>query len=67
MQRAMIVGFCEYFASKAFLQNTRETFCFAILAYLLPHVLTHTIYTHITHLLEGVLFREKTIDITLES
>jgi len=67
MQRVMTVGFHEYFAGKAFLRDTRETFCFAVLAYLLHHVFTHTIYTLITHITKGVLFKEKTLDITLES
>ena len=67
MWRVMTAGFHEYFAGKAFLWDTRETFCFAILAYLLYNVFTHTIYTHITHILEGVFFREKTLAITLES
>ena len=38
---------------KAFLWDTRETFCFARLCY------THTIYTHITHKSWGVIQREK--------
>ena len=54
-------------SSKAFPQNTHKIFCFAILAYLLHHVFTHTIYIYIIHILEGVLFWEKTLDITLES
>ena len=62
MQRVLTGSFRKYFVGKAFLQNTHETFCFAILAYLLHHV-----FTHITHILEGVLFWEKTLDITLES
>ena len=67
MWRVMTTGFREYFVGKAFLRNTRETFCFAILEYLLHHVFTHTIYTYITHILEELLFREKTLDITLKS
>ena len=59
MRRVMTVGFREYFAGKAFLRDTCETFCFAILAYLLHHVFTHTIYTHITHILEEVLLERK--------
>ena len=55
------VGFREYFAGKFFPQDTRETFCFAILSYLIHHVSTHTIYTHITYILREVLFREKTL------
>ena len=60
-------GFQEYFTNKAFPRDTRETFCFAILSYLIHHVSTHTIYTIITHILRGVIFKEKTLDITLES
>ena len=56
-------SFHEYFVSKAFPQDTRETFCFAILSYLIHHVSTYTIYTHI---LRWVLFRETTLTITLE-
>ena len=67
MQRVMIACFCEYILGKAFLRDTRETFCFAILTYLLHYVFTHTIYTIITHILRGVLFREKTLAITFES
>ena len=55
------------FASISRVRHSRETFCFAILAYLLHHIFTHTIYTHITHILWLVLFREKTLDIILES
>ena len=40
---------CEYLAGKAFLQDTRETFCSASLYYLIYTFCTHTIYTHITH------------------
>ena len=47
MRRVMTTGFREYFASKTVQPDTRETFCFAILAYLLRHVFTHIIYTHI--------------------
>ena len=67
MQRVMIAGFREYFAGKAFPWDTRETFYFAILAYLLHYIFTHTIYIIITHILRGVLFKEKTLAITLES
>ena len=63
----MTASFCEYFAGKAFPRDTYETFCFAILAYLLHYVFTYTIYTIITHILRGVLIREKTLAITLES
>ena len=51
--------FFRYFVSKAFPQDTRETFCFVILAYLLHHVFTHTIYTPITHILREVLSEKK--------
>ena len=50
--------FCEYLASKAFPRNTRETFCFAKLCYLIHTFCTHTIYTHITHKSWGVFQRE---------
>ena len=50
-----------------FSQDTRETFCFANLSYLIHQVSTHTIYTHIIHILRGVLFREKTLATTFES
>ena len=55
----MTVGFHEYFTGKAFPRDTHETFCFAILAYLLHYVFVHTIYTHITHILEGMLSERK--------
>ena len=55
----MTAGFCEYFAGKAFSRDTHETFCFAILLYLIHHVSTYTIYTHITHILRGVLFQRE--------
>ena len=55
----MTVGFREYFAGKAFPQDTRETFYFTILAYLLHYVFTHTIYTIITHILKRVLLERK--------
>ena len=35
--------------------------------YLIHQVSTHTIYNHITHILKGMLLREKTLVITLES
>ena len=59
-------SFRKHFASKAFPQDTRETFCFANLSYLIHQVFTHTIYTHITHILWEVLFREKTLSTTFE-
>ena len=47
---------CEY--RKAFLRDTRETFCFAKLYYMIQTFCTHTIYTHITHKCLGVILRE---------
>ena len=63
----VIAGFRECLIGKAFSRDTRETFCFAILSYLIHHVPTHTIYTHITHIYCGVLFKEKTLATTPES
>ena len=63
----VIVGFHEYLAGKAFSWDTCETFCFANLLYMIHYVSTHTIYTHITHILSGVLFIEKTLATILES
>ena len=51
-------GFCECLAGRAFLRDTRETVCFAILSFLLYYILTHTIYIIITHRCWGVLLRE---------
>ena len=59
MRRVMTAGFREYFAGKAFSRDTRETFCFAILSYLIHHVSTYTIYTHITHILRGEFFQRE--------
>jgi len=39
----------EYLTGKAFLRDTRETFYFARLYYLIHTLYTHTIYTHIPH------------------
>ena len=39
----------EYLLGKAFLRDTRETFCFARLYYLIHTFCIHTIYTYITH------------------
>ena len=61
------VGFHECLAGKVFPQNTRKTFCFANLLYLIHQVSTHTIYPHITHILRGVFFRGKTLATILES
>ena len=60
-------GFRECLAGKVFQWDTRKIFCLANLSYLIHQASTHTIYTHITHILWGVLFREKTLTITLES
>ena len=60
-------SFRECLESKAFPQDTRETFCFDNLSYLIHQVSTHTIYTYITHIFWWVLFREKTLATTLES
>ena len=51
-------GFREYLASKAFLRDIRETFCFARLSFLIHTICTHTIDTHITHRCWGVLMRK---------
>ena len=53
--RIETVGFCECLAGKAFPQDTRETFCFGELSYLIHTICTHTIYTHRCW---GVLLRE---------
>ena len=63
----VIAGFRKCLVSKAFPQDTRETFCFANLSYLIHQISTHTIYTHNTHILKGVFIREKTLVITPES
>ena len=46
----VIAGFHECLTGKAFLWDTREIFSFAIISYLLYYILTHTIYTIITHI-----------------
>ena len=51
-------GFRECLAGKAFPWDTRETFCFTELSYLIHTFFTHTIYTLITHIRWGVLLRE---------
>ena len=56
--RMETVGFRECLAGKAFSLDTRETFCFANLSYLIHIISTHTIYTHITHKCWGMLLRE---------
>ena len=60
-------GFRECLVGKAFPQDTRKIFCFANLSYLIYQVSTYTLYTHITHILRELFFREKTLTITLES
>ena len=65
--RMVTVGFHKCLASKVFPWDTRKTFCFAILSYLIHPISTYTIYTHITHICWGVLFREKILATTLES
>ena len=52
------VGFRDCLMGKAFLWDTRKTFCFAELSFLIHIICTHTIYTHITHRCWGVLLRE---------
>ena len=56
--RLVIAGFRECFVCKAFPWDTRETFYFAELLFLIHIICTHTIYTHITHICWGVLLRE---------
>ena len=51
--------FRETLASKAFPRDTRKTFCFARLSFLIHTFYAYTIYTHITHRCWGVLQREK--------
>ena len=59
--------FASLSRGKAFLRDTRETFCFAILSYLIHLISNHTIYTHITHICWGVVFRKKPLGTTFES
>ena len=55
----MIAGFCKYFVGKAFLWDIRETFCFAILSYLIHHVSTpHYIYHHYPHIERSAFQKE---------
>ena len=56
--RMKTASFHDYLASKAFPQDTRKTFCFAELSFLIHSILIHTIYTPITHIYWGVLLRE---------
>ena len=57
----VIAGFRCCLAGKAFLRDTCETFCFAILSYLLYPISTHTIYIVRLNLFNHVLalFRAK--------
>ena len=56
--RLVTVGFRDCLTGKAFLRETRETFCFAELSFLIHIICTHIIYIHITHRCWGVLLRE---------
>ena len=56
--RIETVVFRECFMGKAFLRDTRETFCFARLSFLIHTFYAYTIYIHITHRCWGVLLRE---------
>ena len=56
---ASVSRFCKCLAGKAFPRDTHETFCFAILSYLLHYILTHTIYTIIIHICWRVLLERK--------
>ena len=56
--RMETAGFRKCLAGKAFPQDTRETFCFVELSYLIHAFFTHTIYTPITQRCWGVLLRE---------
>ena len=58
--KIVTAGFRKCLTGKVFPWDTSEIFCFAILSYLLHYILTHTIYTIITHICWGVFFREKT-------
>ena len=56
--RMETVSFRECLASKTFPQDTRETFYFAEVSYLMHIFCTHTVYTLITHICWKVLQRE---------
>ena len=56
--KMVTASFCECLASKAFPWDTRETFYFANLSYVIHTISTRTIYTNITHKCWGVLLRE---------
>ena len=48
----------KYLAGKAFLQDTRETFCSANLSSLIHTFYAYIIYIHITHKFKRELLRE---------
>ena len=56
----------EYLVDKAFSWDTRETFCFARLYYLIHTFCTYSIYTHIIHKWEGEPLRENSSKNTWE-
>ena len=64
--RMEIAVFRKCLAGKAFLRDTRETFCFAELSILIHSILTHTIYTPLPTYVE-MCFWEKTLATNLES
>ena len=53
-----IAVFYKYLAGKAFPRDTRETFCYVRLYYMIHTFCIYTIYTHITHKWEGESLRE---------
>ena len=54
----------EYLLGKAFLWDTRETFCSASLSSLIHTFFANTIYTHIIHKCWGELLRENPSETT---
>ena len=56
----------KYLTDKAFLRDTRETFCSASLSSLIHTFCAYTIYTHITHKYLEVLLRENPSQTTWE-
>ena len=56
--RMETAGFREYLTGKAFPRDTRETFCFSRLSFLIHTFCAYTIYTYITHRCWEVLLRE---------
>ena len=54
----VIAGFHECFVGKAFPRDTRETFCFTILSYLIHQVSTHYIYLNYPHIERSSFQRE---------